>query len=106
MNLVKVDFAKGHLVGRVLEVVSENPEILFVDLVDDMHRQIVKIVLDRMRALGAVAFAFVEAGNTGQIDRVFRRDIVQHALHSVVEILGPENAVIAPAIGNECRNMT
>ena len=48
VHLVEVDLRGWHFVAGVLEVVLEDLEIAFVDLVNQMHRQIVEVILDRM----------------------------------------------------------
>ncbi len=77
MDFLKVELARRHLVGGVLEIIAEELEVFFVDLEHKVHRQIVEIVLDRMRPLGSVAFALVEAGNLFQIDLVRRLDRIE-----------------------------
>ena len=49
----------------VLEVIAEEVEVAFVDLLDQVHRQVVEMVLNRMRPLGAVTFAFIETRDRG-----------------------------------------
>jgi len=49
-----------------------------------------------------MTFTFVEARGLGEVNRVGRLDIFENNLHSLVELLGPENVIIAAAIGNEC----
>ena len=58
-----------------------------------------------MRPPGSVAFAFVETRDRGQIDGMGRVDRIQNLLHPGIEILGPEDPVIAPAIHDEGRDM-
>ncbi len=105
MNFVQVDLTLRHLVRRVLEVIFEQPEILFVDLVHKMHRQIVEEILDRMRPLWPMSCAFIKARYFGQIDRMRQFGAVQNRLHALVELFGPENPVIATAVQNERRDV-
>ena len=88
-----------------MEVILEQIEIPFVDFILQMHREILKVIFNRVRALGAVAFAFVETGDFGQINFIGCFDSVQNVLHAVVEFLGPENFVVAPAVDVERADM-
>ena len=106
MNLVQIDLADRQSIGRVFKVILEKLEIAFVHLEDQVLGQIVKEIFDRMRALGAVAFALVEPRNSTQIDRRLHRHIGKHLGHTVIELLGPKDAIIPPPVGNEGRDMT
>ena len=105
VDLFQVDFCHGHFVAGILEIVFEEVEIAFVDFIDQMHRQVVEIGLDRVGAFGAVAFGFVEAGNRLEVDLVPGLDRAQHLAHAVIEFFGPENLVVAATVDDECRDM-
>ena len=95
MNFFEVDLTYGHFVSGVFKVVFEQLEILFVDFPHQMHRQIVKIILNRVQALWAVPFAFVKSRDCCEVHFVRGVDFVENLLHPVVELLGPENLVVA-----------
>ncbi len=38
VNFIQINFTNRHLVGRILEIIPKEIEILFVDFVDQMHR--------------------------------------------------------------------
>ena len=42
MDFVEVNLADRHFVGRVFEIIFEQFEVAFVDLIDKMHRQIAR----------------------------------------------------------------
>ena len=65
MDFIKVDLTNGHLIGRVFEVILKNAKVFLIDLVDNVHRQIVEVILNRMGALGSVTFAFIKARDLG-----------------------------------------
>lgn len=52
VDLIQINLADRHLVGRIVEIIFEQLEIALVDFPDQMPRQIVKIILDRMQPLG------------------------------------------------------
>lgn len=106
VHFVQIDLANRHLVGRIVEVVFEQRKVPMIDFLHQVHGHVVKVVFDGMRALGAMPFGFVEPRYIGQIDRDGRADGVQHLAHSVVELLGPEDLVVAPAIHDEGADMT
>ena len=54
MHLVKINLCDGHFIPGVLEVIFENVEIAFVHFIDQMHGQVVEIILDRMGAFRSV----------------------------------------------------
>ena len=66
MYFVQVNFADGHFVAGIVEVVFEQLEILFVDFPHQMLRQIVEVVLNGVQPLWAVPFAFVKARDGSQ----------------------------------------
>ena len=105
MHLIQINLANWHLIARVFEVMFEQVEIAFVDFIDQMHRQIVKVILNRVRTFGAVAFGFIKPWNGFQIDRVGRFDLIQHILHAVVEAFRPEDLVIATTVHDKRRNV-
>mgnify|MGYP000934963740 CR=1 FL=1 len=101
MDLIQINLTYGHLITRIFKVVFEQVKIAFVDFVDQMHREVVKVVFNRMRALGAVPFAFVKPGDFFEVDRVRGLDRVQHVAHAVVERLRPDDFIVFAAIHNE-----
>ena len=106
MNFVEIDFSNGHLVPRIVEIIFEQLEIAFKDFADQMHRQVIEIILNGMRTLWPVSFALVEAGDGRQINTVRRLDRVEHVLHAVVKTLGPDDLVVLATVHNECAHMT
>ena len=62
MDLVQINFSNRHLVARVLKIVFEQIKVPLVDFIDQMHRQIVEVILNRMRPFGAMPFTFVKRG--------------------------------------------
>ena len=101
VHLGKVDLARRHLVCRIVEIVFEQLEILFEDLAHQMHRQIVKVILDRMRPLGPVALAFVEPGDRRQINLMRRVHGIEHLLHAAVKLLGPKDIIVGATVDDE-----
>lgn len=71
LDLVEINLSDRHFIPRVFDIIFEEIEIPLVDLVDQMHREIVEIVFDRMRAFEAVALAFVEARGVVEMDRAW-----------------------------------
>jgi len=106
MHFGKVNLSDWHLVAGVFEIVFEQLEIAFVHLVDQMHRQIVEIVFDRVCPFGPVPFAFVKAGDFAEFDLLLRVHLIQHVCHAVVEAFGPEDVVVAAAVHDERADMS
>jgi len=105
MDFIKVNLIQGHLVAGVFKIVFEEIEITFVYFVDEMHRQIVEIVLNRMGALGAMSLAFVETGNISQIDLMRGFYGIENRLHAFIELFSEYNAVVPASVQNECGHM-
>ena len=101
MHLGQIDRRQWHLVGRIVEIILEQLEIAFVDFPHQMHRQIVKIIFNRVQAFGAVALAFVELRDLFQINFMRGFDVFQNLPHAFVKFLGEKDLVIAPAIDDE-----
>ena len=53
-----------------------------------------------------MAFTLVEARDLLKTDLMRRLDCVEYFLHPVVELFGPKNIVIAPAIGHKRAHMS
>ena len=98
VNPVEIDLTDWLGIAGVFEVVLEEFEIAFVDLVDEVHREIVEKRFHRMGALRPVTRAFVEAWNIVEVHRNRDRHMIEHVAHSVIELLGPEDAIIVAAI--------
>ena len=62
MNFIKINLANGHFIGGIFKTIFEQIKITLEHLINQMHRQIVEIILHGMRAFGAVPFAFVDFG--------------------------------------------
>ena len=105
MHFGQINGRGRHFVGRIVEIVVEQLEIAFVDFPHQMHRQIVKIILDRMQPLRPVTFAFVEPGDLFQINFMSGFDVFQNQPHAFIEFLGEKDVVIAPPVHNVGRNM-
>ena len=58
-----------------------------------------------MRTLGPVTFTFIEPRDLAQINRLLQFDLIQHTLHALVKLLGPENMVIPPTVGDKRRDV-
>ena len=58
-----------------------------------------------MRAFGAMPLGFVKAGHLGQIYGMGRFNRAQHGGHASIEIFGPKNVVIPPAIMDKGADM-
>ena len=106
MNLIKINLANRHLVGRVVEIILKQLKVAFENLVDQMHRHIVKIVFNIVQPLRPMAFTLVEARDFLKTDLMRRLYGVEYFLHPVVELFGPKNVVITPAIGHKCAHMS
>ena len=100
MNLIKINLADRHLVGRIVEIILKQLEVAFENLVDQMHRKIVEIIFNIVQPLRPMAFTLVEARDLLKTDLMRRLDCVEYFLHPVIELFGPKNIVIAPAIGH------
>ena len=49
MNFIKINLADRHLIRRIVEITFEQLEVTLEDFTDQVHRQIVGIILNRMR---------------------------------------------------------
>ena len=49
MNFIKINLADRHLIRRIVEIIFEQLEVTLEDFTDQVHRQIVEIILNRMR---------------------------------------------------------
>ena len=65
---------------------------------DQVHRQIVKVIFDWMRTFWSVLFTFVKTRNRFKIHSMWRFDIGQHIRHAFIELFRPNDFVILAAI--------
>ena len=106
MNFIKINLADRHLIRRIVEIIFEQLEVTLEDFTDQVHRQIVEIILNRMRAFRAVAFTFIEAGNGLQINGIGCLDRVEDILHVVVKAFGPDDLAIGAAVDDKGADVT
>ena len=61
VHFIQINFADWHFIGWILRVVFEQIKITFADFIDQVHREIVKVIFDKVCTFWPVPFAFVKA---------------------------------------------